>query len=932
VPEGLAAVVVKMMAKKVEDRYQTPAEVYKALAPWAPDEVPPPAEAEMPRLCPRSQGPGSTDPGLSGRSTAPTMVQPRTPRPGPAAPVEEPTAITARTGAPKPKTKKTPKAAEPASPSRPPKWLIPAAVAGAAVLLLALGALGLWLALRDRREPVAVAPHSGGERPADTSRHPTPPGDTGRGPAQPPAGQDGVVITAEGNGRRIRTPKYEAVIADDGNMTSLKVGGVEFFKSGLKFGNWEARGAYVFEESGLGVLPLAEIEQGPGHVVTARGDPASVRHEFGPSSIRWTVSNRSDYEQRFYIVFDKNVRAVTDGKGQWAEAPARVPPGAAPDFQVAHDWPDTSWFAGKNKLTLTGGTRIWGQWPTIQDNYQVWQLTLPPHEVRKVSVAIGEATPEEEAGVAAVTGTGPAPAPAADGVTIKADKDRRHVLAPKYEARIDADGCVTSLKVAGVELLRPGIDVSRGAYFHQEVPGQKPVPTMPTVEQPSANVVTAKGDRCSARYEFHDDGMTWTVSNATDKRMNFFLVFTTAVASVTNGTETVPTPAVKDWPTTTWDFGKGKLKITGGTRIWGPWPSPKENSQVWHADLNPHETRKVTIQLLGVADRAAGVSLQSPHDYQVFQRRTKKAGEVPVRGTAPAGCDAVEARLSGTSLDGPLSDRWQPLYPAANHRDFSATLPTPAGGWYKLEVRALRDKKVVAETAVDHVGVGEVFVIAGQSNAANSGEEAQRATSHLVSSFAGDDWRPADDPQPGVNDGSSGGSPWPVFGDALATKYKVPIGIASTGRGGTSVHDWRPDGDLFRFMTRRMEALGPHGFRAVLWHQGEADFATPADAYARGMTDIIHASQKAAGWDVPWFVAQVSYQSPAAPASESTRAGQKKLWDTKVALEGPDTDALRGDNRDQGGKGIHFSGKGLRAHGKLWADKVGAYLDKIVAE
>ena len=160
----------------------------------------------------------------------------------------------------------------------------------------------------------------------------------------------------------------------------------------------------------------------------------------------------------------------------------------------------------------------------------------------------------------------------------------------------------------------------------------------------------------------------------------------------------------------------------------------------------------------------------------------------------------------------------------------------------------------------------------------------------------------------------------------------MPVGIASTGRGGTSVHDWRPDGDLFRFMTRRMEALGPHGFRAVLWHQGEADFATPADAYARGMTDIIHASQKAAGWDVPWFVAQVSYQSPAAPASESTRAGQKKLWDTKVALEGPDTDALRGDNRDQGGKGIHFSGKGLRAHGKLWADKVGAYLDKIVGE
>ena len=42
------------------------------------------------------------------------------------------------------------------------------------------------------------------------------------------------------------------------------------------------------------------------------------------------------------------------------------------------------------------------------------------------------------------------------------------------------------------------------------------------------------------------------------------------------------------------------------------------------------------------------------------------------------------------------------------------------------------------------------------------------------------------------------------------------------------------------------------------------------------------------------------------------RAGQKKLWETGVAFEGPDTDTLTGDNRDQGGKGIHFSPKGLQ--------------------
>jgi serine/threonine protein kinase len=52
VPDGLAAVVARMMAKDPKARFQTHAQVAAALDPFLPDEVPPPGPDEMPELCP----------------------------------------------------------------------------------------------------------------------------------------------------------------------------------------------------------------------------------------------------------------------------------------------------------------------------------------------------------------------------------------------------------------------------------------------------------------------------------------------------------------------------------------------------------------------------------------------------------------------------------------------------------------------------------------------------------------------------------------------------------------------------------------------------------------------------------------------------------------------------------------------------------------
>jgi serine/threonine protein kinase len=57
VPPEMIAVIEKMMAKKPEDRYQSPAEVYAALAPWTVTPVPPPSESEMPKVISPSVSP-----------------------------------------------------------------------------------------------------------------------------------------------------------------------------------------------------------------------------------------------------------------------------------------------------------------------------------------------------------------------------------------------------------------------------------------------------------------------------------------------------------------------------------------------------------------------------------------------------------------------------------------------------------------------------------------------------------------------------------------------------------------------------------------------------------------------------------------------------------------------------------------------------------
>jgi hypothetical protein len=332
--------------------------------------------------------------------------------------------------------------------------------------------------------------------------------------------------------------------------------------------------------------------------------------------------------------------------------------------------------------------------------------------------------------------------------------------------------------------------------------------------------------------------------------------------------------------------------------------------------------------------KRADLSLTSPLDYQVIQRRSVREGVLPVAGHCEIANDQVEVRVTGKNMDGASHEtKWIAVPRDRVTGDFKTEIVTPAGGWYAVEVRA----KQAATLRIEHVGIGEVFVGAGQSNSTSCGglgsqsplDGRTQPQSGLVTTFNGSEWRIANDPQPGSHDEAiyASGSFWPAFGDAMAAKYRVPIGVAVTGHGGTSINAWKKGGELFNWSLGRMRELGPKGFRAVLWHQGESDADMPARQYADGLSQIIHDFRQEAGWEMPWFVAHASFVPGKPTLDTGSRGGQKMLWDEKVAFEGPDTDPMLGDLRDQGGKGIHFSKKGLNVHGEAWAEKVAAWLD-----
>ncbi|QDU10422.1 neutral/alkaline non-lysosomal ceramidase N-terminal domain-containing protein [Gimesia aquarii] len=330
------------------------------------------------------------------------------------------------------------------------------------------------------------------------------------------------------------------------------------------------------------------------------------------------------------------------------------------------------------------------------------------------------------------------------------------------------------------------------------------------------------------------------------------------------------------------------------------------------------------------ASGADPLEIESPKTSQVIQRTgvAPRVGfaDVKVSGRLPDVIDNVtwEYRVVPLADKPAMSTAWTIFKPNRKGKKFEGTARIKAGGWYRLEVRCRKKDNVLNVGAVEPMGVGEVFLVAGQSYATNCNDERLKVTDpqQRVVAFNGakQTWTVANDPQP-APDGSNGGSIWPPLGDALAAELQVPVGFANVGVASTSSKQWMPDGNLHPRLVSTGKALG--GFRAVLWQQGESDVLgkTSTAQYVKNLQSIRNTAIEVWGFEPPWLLAKSTIH----PTVYNDPAGEKRIRDAIDSLvkqpgffSGPDTDTLKGENRGDVKSRRHFSGIGQRNAGKMW--------------
>jgi len=304
----------------------------------------------------------------------------------------------------------------------------------------------------------------------------------------------------------------------------------------------------------------------------------------------------------------------------------------------------------------------------------------------------------------------------------------------------------------------------------------------------------------------------------------------------------------------------------------------------------------VLILWLGLAGFAAtlhaadAIQLSGLASYQVFQRNEDNVATIEFRGTCPAGSGRVEVRIQNLRQVLPGFD-WKPVGDFKQNQLSGKIAALPVGGPYTIEIRLTAKGKPVATTTVSQILVGDLWILAGQSNMQGIGDlQIENTPSVHIHSFGyNETWAIATDPlhwlfdsiDPVHSYGLSGAQleaarkqarETAVTGTGLGIPFAremvaatgVPIGLVPCAHGGTSMTQWNPahrdegGNSLYGSMYRRFKEVGGK-VTGVLWYQGESDAGAAAvSLFHDRMVQLVAAIRKDFNNpDLPFYQVQI---------------------------------------------------------------------------
>lgn len=282
------------------------------------------------------------------------------------------------------------------------------------------------------------------------------------------------------------------------------------------------------------------------------------------------------------------------------------------------------------------------------------------------------------------------------------------------------------------------------------------------------------------------------------------------------------------------------------------------------------------------------INLVEPQPFQVYQRQQDDTAAIRIRGEVQHDTPVrIEARIAGNTA----TSSWQELEIA--NQSFAGELDrVPVGGPYRVEIRASDGKETVT-IAVPEVLVGDLWILAGQSNMDGCGKliNLEAPSRYVRCYYYNETWGIAKDPLCRLID-SIDPVHWPVgmedasaraeaskrerafndhgaglgvrFGKDLYKATGVPVGLIICSHGGTSMRQWSPKlknlggNSLYGSMMRRVNAVGGK-VAGCLWYQGESDaIGQGVETYKRDTIEFIETLRKDLGCpNLPFIYVQL---------------------------------------------------------------------------